>query len=230
VDVAGDPAGNPTLSKSGTLVVRGWAADTATGAPVQSVTVRVDGVNVGTAILGGARPDVAQAYGRSDFTNSGWTFQTSAGFLSVGQHSVTAIATGPSGTAPLAGSKNITITSGQEVGVVDVVGDSVGNPTLSTSGTLVVRGWAADTATGAPVQSVTVLVDGVSVGTAALGDVRPDVAQAYGRSDFTNSGWTFQASAGFLSVGQHSVTASATGPSGTAPLAGSKTVTITSGH
>jgi hypothetical protein len=44
---------------------------------------------------------VAQAFNRSDYTNSGWSFQMSAGTLSVGQHSVTAMATGLSGTGPL---------------------------------------------------------------------------------------------------------------------------------
>ena len=101
----------PTLPRGGTLYVRGWAVDTATGAPVQNVTVFVDGSPVGTAALGSARPDVAQAYGRSDYRNSGWSFQMSSGGLTVGTHTVTATGSGPSGTGPLTTAKTVTITS-----------------------------------------------------------------------------------------------------------------------
>ena len=75
-------------------------------------------------------------------------------------------------------------------------------------------------------QSVTVFLDGNSVGTAALGFARPDVASAFGRSDYTNSGWSFQMSTSSLSLGSHTVTARSVGPSGTALLVGSKIVTI----
>jgi hypothetical protein len=227
VDLAGNAGGVGTVVKGSTLYVYGWAADTATGAPVQSVTVFVDGNNVGTATLGGARSDVASAYGRSDFTNSGWSFQISTSTLSLGQHTVTAMAAGPSGTAPLVGSKIVNITAqGQEIGSVDLAGNASGNTTVVKGATLYVYGWAADTATGAPVQSVTVFMDGNSVGTATLGLARSDVASAYGRSDYTNSGWSFQMSTSALAVGQHTVTATSMGPSGTAQV-GSKTVNIT---
>jgi RHS repeat-associated protein len=42
--------------------------------------------------LGGSRPDVATAYNRSDFTNSGWTFTGSIGTPTVGTHVISAIA------------------------------------------------------------------------------------------------------------------------------------------
>jgi hypothetical protein len=215
------------VAKGATLYVRGWAADTASGAPVQSVTVFVDGSSAGTATLGAARSDVAQAFNRSDYTNSGWNFQMSTGALSVGSHSVTATAAGSSGTGPLLRTKTVNITAGQEIGYVDMAGDVQGGATVAQGGTLYVRGWAADTASGAPVQSVTVLVDGSSVGTATLGAARPDVAQAFNRSDYANSGWNFQMSAGTLTVGSHSVTATAAGSSGTGSLLRTKTVNIT---
>ncbi|MDP8983202.1 MAG: S8 family serine peptidase [Acidobacteriota bacterium] len=229
VDMAGDTQGGANVPKGATLFVRGWAADTASGAPVQSVTVLIDGNSVGTATLGISRPDVAQAFNRSDYTNSGWSFQMSTGSLSVGQHSVTAMATGSSGTGALlrTGTVNITAGGGQEIGYVDMAGDTQGGANVSKSATLFVRGWAADTASGAPVQSVTVLIDGNSAGTATLGISRPDVAQAFNRSDYTNSGWSFQMSAAPLSVGQHSVTATASGSSGTGPLTRTQTINIT---
>ena len=228
VDVAGDSSGNATITKGGTLYVRGWAADTVSGAPVQSVTVKIDGGSVGAATLGGSRPDVAQVYGRSDYTSSGWNFQTSTGTLTTGSHSVSATVVGSSGTAQL-GPKTITITTqgGQEVGYIDVAGDSTGNSTITKGSNLYVRGWAADTVAGAPVQSVTVAIDGSSVGTATLGGARPDVAQVYGRSDYTNSGWNFQVSTGTLSAGSHSITATAVGASGSGQLGTAKTISIT---
>ncbi len=345
VDLAGDVQGGASVPKGATLYVQGWAADTASGAPVQSVTVFVDGNSAGTATLGIARPDVAQAFNRSDYANSGWSFQMStsalsvgqhsitataagpsatgpllrsrtinitqgggqeigfvdlagdaqggstvtssgtlyvqgwaadtasgaaradrdgvcrrnqrrdchpgkrtprrlasfqpqrlhqqrlelmsAGALSIGQHSVTAMASGLSGTAPLVGTRTITITGGQEIGFVDMAGDVQGGATVSQTGTLYVRGWAADTATGAPVQIVTVFLDGTAAGTATLGVFRPDVASAFNRRDYTNSGWSFQIPAASLNTGQHSVTATATGSSGTGPLLRTRAINIT---
>ena len=164
----------------------------------------------------------------------------SSGGLTVGPHAVTATASGPSGTGQLTSTKTLTITGqaavtgpsvqpggGQEIGYVDQAGDANAVPTLPRGGTLYVRGWAVDTAGGAPVQNVTVFVDGSPVGTAALGSARPDVAQAFSRSDYTNSGWSFQMSSSGLTVGPHSVTATASGSSGTGQLTTTKTVTIT---
>src|SRR5260370_3013459 len=100
----------------------------------------------------------------------------------------------------------------KEIGCVDMAGDANGNGTMTKGTMLRVAGWAADTATAAPVQNVTVFVDGNSVGTATLGAPRPDVANSLGRSDYTNSGWSFLMSTSSLSVGQHTVTAAAAGP------------------
>lgn len=228
VDSATDGNGNATIVKGGVLFVGGWAADTAAGAPVQSVNIFVDGIGLGTATLGISRPDVAQAYG-SMCLPSGWTSQVSTSSLSIGTHTVTAAAAGPSGTAQLSGSRTVTIKAGQEIGFLDSAGDANGKATIAKGGTLYVSGWAADTGTGAPVQSVTIFVDGKSVGTASLGISRPDVAQANG-SKYLASGWTSQKSTASLSTGAHTVTATATGPSGTAQLAGSRTVTIIAGQ
>jgi len=87
---AGD--GDSTLTPNGNLTVRGWAADIEDGAPVARVEVRIDGVPVGDATLGGARQDIANAYGRQDFLNCGWSLSVNIGNLSLGTHSVTAVA------------------------------------------------------------------------------------------------------------------------------------------
>jgi hypothetical protein len=190
--------------------------------------VFIDGVSVGTAALGSARPDVAQAFSRADFTNSGWTFQISTASFPLGNHTATAVAMGPSGTAALVGAKVFTVTAaGQVLGYTDVAAGASGNTTIVRGATLFVRGWAADTLGGAPVQSVSVFVDGINFGTAVLGEARPDVAQAFNRADFTNSGWTFQMSTSALSLGNHTANATATGPSGSVNLVGVKNFTVT---
>ena len=114
-----------------------------------------------------------------------------------------------------------------EIGFVDGAGDSKRAETVSTAGILYVFGWAADTAKGAPVDRVMVYVDGISTGAATLGAPRRDVEKYFSRSDYSNSGWSFQMSASKLSPGKHTVTATASGPSGTAQLAPDKTITIT---
>jgi hypothetical protein len=76
---------------------------------VERVTILIDGTSAGTAVLGVARPDVANYFGRGDYANSGWGFATSTANLSLGRHSVTAMVAGPSGTAPLPASKTVTI-------------------------------------------------------------------------------------------------------------------------
>src|SRR5260370_12146210 len=98
---AGNAAGGSTVVEGSTLWVAGWAADTQTGSPVQSVTVFVDGANVGTATLGIARPDVASYFNRPDFMNSGWSFQMPASALRFCQHTATVTAVGASGTLSL---------------------------------------------------------------------------------------------------------------------------------
>jgi Bacterial Ig domain len=113
-----------------------------------------------------------------------------------------------------------------EMGFVDLVGDIHGADTLPASGNLYVSGWAADTAKGAPVDRVTVYVDGASAGSAMLGVVRQDVAKYYGRSDYSRSGWNFEMPASKLSPGPHTVTVTASGPSGTVQITSNRIVTI----
>src|SRR5260370_651679 len=98
LDIAGNTSGGSTVVQGSTLWVAGWAADTRTGSPVQSVTVFVDGANVGTATLGIARSDVAAYFNRQDFMNSGWSFQTPASAFPRGQHNATVPALVTSGT------------------------------------------------------------------------------------------------------------------------------------
>jgi len=79
---------HPSVSQNGNLHASGWATDNEMGAPVTRVDILIDGNDVGDANLNGYRPDVANAYGRSDFTYSGWAFDYGVGWLSTGTHSL----------------------------------------------------------------------------------------------------------------------------------------------
>jgi hypothetical protein len=76
------PAANATLSGS-SAAVAGWAVSSAT---VSGVNVYVDGTLKGAAVLGGARPDVAEAFPGIASTNCGWNFSLDTTTLTNGTH------------------------------------------------------------------------------------------------------------------------------------------------
>lgn len=71
------------------LAAQGWVVSCVLGAPVKTVAVLVDGEPAGDSDQFSPRPDVAQAYGRLDFNNSGWQLDTVFGQLPPGTHVVT---------------------------------------------------------------------------------------------------------------------------------------------
>jgi hypothetical protein len=84
--------GSTTLPQGSNLNASGWAADFEDGSPVARVEIRIDGLRVGNATLGGSRPDVASAWHDPRYTNSGWSFTYNIGNLALGSHTVTAVA------------------------------------------------------------------------------------------------------------------------------------------
>jgi len=83
----------------------------------------------------------------------------------------------------------------------------------TVSGTITVSGWAIDNAffPAAGIGNVLVLVDGTEVGDATYGVGRPDVCITYpGRPGCPNVGYKYQLNTGLLSLGQHTITVSAT--------------------
>ena len=110
---------------------------------------------------------------------------------------------------------------------------SDGSTTVAQGGTLSIVGWAADKEDGAPVAKVQVFVDNVLVGNAALGDARPDVANAFNNPAYTNSGWHLNyVVPNTLAAGSHSVSAIAfdsAGASTLLPVGQNNTFTVTTG-
>ena len=111
----------------------------------------------------------------------------------------------------VAGAYSLTVTPASPVGSFDAVGP---NPVIqgqSISGS----GWAADAQLGAPLSSVSILIDGGANGSfsASLGGYRPDVQSAntsgghWSPNNVTNSGWSFSFNTSGLGQGGHTFTA-----------------------
>ncbi len=232
VDVVGDSVSHSlTVNKSNSVFVQGWAADVVDGSPVKQVQILIDGTAVGNATLGAARPDVVAAYAKLAYLDSGWSFTYPASGLATGSHTVSAVATNNLNLSTTLGTATITVSTvgTAPLGYIDVAGDSVNlSQTVSTSNSLVVRGWAADVVDGAPVAQLRILIDGTQVGAVTTGLARPDVAAAYSNLGWTRSGWSFTYPATNLSVGIHTVSAVASDVLLLSSTLGTKTITVAS--
>jgi hypothetical protein len=215
-------------SVSGTVTVSGWAVDNgvAVGTPIASVQIKVDGNIVGTAAYGTARPDVCAAYpGRPNCPNVGFTFALDTSKLTLGPHTLTAVATDTDGRPDSGSSAAVTITVGQPPLV------RIDSPAAGTtiSGTIVVSGWAIDNGAviGTAIGSVQVKVDGNVAGNATYGTARPDVCAVFpSRPGCPNVGYTFSLNTATLAAGSHTITVTATDTDGV-PDSGSTSVTVT---
>jgi parallel beta-helix repeat protein len=211
------PAAGSTVS--GTVVVSGWAIDSAT--PVTNVQVKVDGVLSGTATYGSNRADVCSAFPSSKgCPNVGYVYSLDTTTLSAGSHTITVVATDGNST-PLTGTASVTVTVLAPPKVY-IDGPSAG---ATISGTVVVSGWAVDSST--PITNVQVKVDGVVNGTATYGASRPDVCSAFPSSkSCPNVGYSYSLNTSSLAAGSHTITVAATDSNAT-PLTGTYSVTVT---
>ncbi len=103
--------GSTTVAATDNLFVSGWIADPTDGSPMSNVKVLIDGVVVGTAILGSARPDVAAGQNNPAYLDSGFTFVYAASLLKAGTHSVTVIGVDSHGLSVTLGPLGITVTA-----------------------------------------------------------------------------------------------------------------------
>ena len=87
---------------SGTINPSGWAIDA--NYPITQVTLAVDGTQIGSATLGGYRPDVCAVYvGYAGCPNVGWTLALDTTTLSPGTHQMIATATTSDGRTTTSG-------------------------------------------------------------------------------------------------------------------------------
>jgi hypothetical protein len=221
--------GGTTVAQSNSLYASGWAADPLDGSPMSNVKLYIDGAPAAvTPTLNIARPDVATATGIASYGNSGYTFVYNANQIAIGSHTVTVVAVNSHGISSTFGPHSINVIAGNRppFGSLDRAVDSVsGTDPVSVGDSTYVQGWAVDYQANGPVQSVTVLVDGVALtGTATLGQARPDVATAYNNPALGNVGWYLVIPANSVTAGSHSITAVATDSQGLTTTFGPLTV------
>jgi sugar lactone lactonase YvrE len=205
------PANNATLS--GIVGMGGWALEnTAVAGPsaISSVTVFVDGAQVGTAAYGSPRADVCAAFpGRRGCPNVGWTYSLNTSTLAAGTHVLKIVATDALGVSSFS---QINFTSSAVLTPSVYIDSPAPNATLS--GIVGLGGWALESAGGvgtSAISSVTVFVDGTQVGIADYGSSRSDVCAAFpGRLGCPNVGWTYTLNVSSLSAGAHTLKVVAT--------------------
>ncbi len=199
------PVANATLTD--TAVIRGWAIEnTATVGPaaVSSVTISVDGNQIGTATYGISRTDVCAVFpGRLGCPAVGWTYNLNVATFTSGSHTSRVSATDTSGYS---NSATVNFTVGHSLPSIYVEAPAAG---AMLSGTTAIGGWAIEDTSvvgTAAVGSVTVFVDGTQVGTASYGVLRPDVCGVFpGRLGCPNVGWNYNLNVNTLTSGSHTL-------------------------
>ncbi len=199
-------ANSPALS--GVANIGGWAISTAV--PIATVAVTVDGIAYGSAVYGGNRQDVCQAYpNRPSCPNVGWNFALDTTSLISGVHilGITAY----TGTGQRASSTRVFSLANSSSASPIFIG--IDTPSAQNSillGLTSFSGWAIEN--GAAISKVAIAIDGAPYGTATYGGARDDVCAVY-PTDTTcpNVGWTLSVDTTRLADGVHTMTATATG-------------------
>jgi N-acetylmuramoyl-L-alanine amidase len=199
----------------GTTTVSGWLLDES---GIASLDVLVDGVAVGQALSGDARPDILKAFPNySGSATAGYHFDLDTTKFSDGQHTIAIRETGKNGHVTTLPSSTVTIAN-----VKGYMDNPVSGKTLI--GTQNVSGWFLD---GSGIASLDVLVDGVVAGQASSGDARPDILKAF--PDYSGSataGYHFALDTTKFKDGQHTVAIRETGKNGHVTTLPPSTVTF----
>lgn len=197
------PAANSNVGS--TVNVSGWYLD---GAGVSSIEVYVDGKDMGQAVYGDSRPDVAKAFPTYGNSYAGFHFSFDTGLLNPGQHTITVV---ENNSNKLTRSFNV-------LGPLGSIDSPYPNQSV-TAGTLPVTGWVLD---GRGVDSVEVYVDGKDIAPAHYHDARPDVAKAFPVYNNNNAGYDYGLDTSKLSKGTHTITIKET------PISSFTSVTVAS--
>lgn len=105
----GSMAAPAVAQLEGYLALSGWVAPVSSQVHVVKAEVMVDGLVLATIEDFEYRPDVAAAFGRPDFQQSGWHCVISPKKLKPGDYKLQVRVTGSDGAAEVAISKNLTI-------------------------------------------------------------------------------------------------------------------------
>lgn len=170
---------------SGIAYFGGWALDALSA--VTQIAVAIDGVSYGPAIYGGTRSDVCTAFpGEAGCPNVGWNLAVDTTRLAEGTHTISITPTTAGGQhSTQSAAFTVANTPGN---ILTLSIDSPAAPSAAFSGIVNFGGWAIGTSV--PVSTIAVTIDGTSYGSAAYGNNRQDVCNAYpGRPSCPNVGW-----------------------------------------
>ncbi|MBV8867685.1 MAG: hypothetical protein JO210_19960, partial [Acidobacteriaceae bacterium] len=208
------PSAN-SAALTGSTPVAGWVVDKNT--TISSVQVSVDGIAVGTASYGVARPDVCTALGSfPGCPNVGYDFILNTAQFADGAHALQITATDSNGVR-LTNARSFKTSnfSGSNPTLVNL--DNPGAQGGNFQGITTFSGWALNTSS--TIASVTVAIDGVGRGSAAYGASRPDVCAVHPTSPnclggTSNVGWSYLIDTTRLANGAHVFSVSATASDG----------------
>ncbi|HVS13100.1 MAG TPA: Ig-like domain-containing protein [Thermoanaerobaculia bacterium] len=220
---------NPLSAQRRLNVVTGWALDL--GVEINDhgigyVELMIDGsivansrrdcrnsvaTGLNTNCYGVFRQDVEQRYPTAkDAANAGFRFVVDVGALitdfgfAEGNHVLTVRAGDQDSQVNNIDSVNVKFICSGIFGNSPAIGSIDPPPAERNSGVIQLTGWALDEDGG--VSSVTILIDGVSVGQAVYGFPRPEVTQRHpGFPDSGAPGWAFTLDTRLFSDGLHSV-------------------------
>lgn len=223
--------GTGAVGQADNLSVSGTAGDPHDGTPVVQVQILIDGFAAGTATLNLASTGLEAAYNNPAYAHGGWNFAQPASGLSLGTHTLRAVASDSLGLSTVLGTETFTVaavSSGPPVGWMFPVEDATTNSTSTVNvlNDLRVKGVAGDPHDGAPVEQVQILIDGAAVGTATLGLASPGLEATYSNPAYGEGGWTFTSAASNLSLGTHTIAAIATDSLNLSTTLGTGTFTV----
>ncbi len=199
---------------SGTTPVVGWFLDPR---GVSKLEVLVDGVVLGQATTGIARPDVFNAYPGYANCYSGFSFALSAAQLKGGAHTLLIRATTPAGVQTTVGSRTFS-TKLPTLGYLDYpFGPEVDAITT-------VSGWFLNSV---GVDKIEVLLDNKVVGTATYGLGRADVLKSYPGYGNGNAGFRFLLDTATMEARSYTLALRAIAKDGTSTTFAQRTISHT---
>lgn len=202
-----DSPNSKSPSFSGTAHFGGWVLDPF--AAINNVLVRIDGLSVGNATYGGARPDACAHSTSPDCPNVGWNFYYDTTLLGNGAHTIQVTGQAVGGVqfsqASTFNVSNPTSSSG-----TNAVIDTPSAHTGAVQGLISMSGWAVNP--NAAINTVALSIDGAPISDATYGTSRPDVCDAF--PGCPNVGWYVLFDTSKLGNGTHTLQALATAANG----------------
>jgi hypothetical protein len=94
----------------GTVEVIGWAAAERPETRIEGIEILLDGVEIAEAAEGIERADVADSFGKPEWSRSGWEAQVAMDEILPGEHKIEAVARDSRGMKyPLSGGRSIMV-------------------------------------------------------------------------------------------------------------------------